>query len=59
LGFNVLQLQDIYYGKHYTWGDLVTARFKGNEFSKKLVEARVNVSANAQGERIEAEFADN
>ena len=58
LSFKALQISSVYYGKHYTWGDLITASFKGTEYSKKIVEVRVTVSQNAKGESISVKFAD-
>lgn len=58
LSFRVLQIPNTFYGKHYTWGDLVTVQYKDSTFSKKLVRVRVTVSARTEGEEINIEFAD-
>jgi len=58
LTFDVLQTEATYYGKHYTWGDLVTVRYKDYSASKKLVSLQATVSQNAEGEIIRTEFMD-
>ena len=58
LNFAVLQIPNSYYGLHYTWGDKITAEYKDSKFDKKIVEARVTVSDNVGGEKIELIFAD-
>lgn len=58
LRFSTLQLKDTFYGKDYTWGDLITVRYRNREFSKKIVNARVVVSNTQGGENITLEFAD-
>jgi hypothetical protein len=57
--FQVLQTRSTYYGFHYWWGDLVTARYKAEEFDKKITEANITVSPNSNGEQITVTFADN
>jgi len=58
LSFQVLQLPSVYYGKHYTWGDKVTANYKGQKFDRKIAEVRVSVSPNANSEKIDISFSD-
>lgn len=59
LNFEVIQLRSSYYGKHYSWGDRITAGFLGQDFDKKIVDVRITVSENANGEDIQIGFADN
>lgn len=59
LSFNVLQLASSYYGVHYFLGDLITARYKDQEFNKRIDEVRITVSSNAQnGENVALTFTD-
>ena len=58
LRFNALQIEGTFYGKDYFWGDLITARYRTNEFNKKIVDVRVVVSNTQAGENITLEFAD-
>jgi hypothetical protein len=54
--FKVLQQPEQLYGKHYTWGDKITADFQGVETHLKIVGM---TGAFAEGgERIELEFAE-
>lgn len=57
--FTMLQQKPTYYGKHFTWGDRITAEYKGEEFDKKIIQVQINVSAQAEGESISIRFADN
>lgn len=57
--FTMLQQKPAYYGKHFTWGDRITAEYKGEEFDKKITQVQINVSAQAAGESISIKFADN
>lgn len=59
LNFEVIQLRSSYYGKHYSWGDRITAEFEGEDFDKKIVDVRITVSNSAGGESIQIDFADN
>lgn len=59
LSFNILQTKNTYYGKDYTWGDLVTMQFKDETFDKKITEVNVTVSKDVAGEQISLTFADN
>lgn len=61
IGFNftVMQTRSTYYGYHYWWGDLVTARYKEDNFDKKITEVNITVSKNTEGEDITITFADN
>ncbi len=59
--FEVIQLLAQYYGKDYTWGDLVTARYDEIERNKKLIELSITVSQGAEGnvgEEINMVFGD-
>lgn len=58
LRFTALQLSGTFYGKDYTWGDLITARYRNSEFNKKIIDVRVVVSNTQSGESITLEFAD-
>ena len=58
ISFDVMQVSSTYYGKDYWWGDLVSVRFKDLTFDKKIIEVRVTVSQNAEGESIALTFAD-
>jgi hypothetical protein len=57
--FEILQQLSTYYGKHYTWGDLVSAEYKGRDFNKKVTEVSIDVSANVDGEKISVKVSDN
>jgi len=54
LTFKVLQQAKQLYGKHYSWGDLVTARFDGVDTNLKITG--MTGSFDASGERIEFDF---
>lgn len=43
LDFDVLQVDSCLYGKDYTWGDVVTGIFKGEEFTKRISSVGVQV----------------
>ena len=58
LSFAAMQLKSMYYGKHYHWGDLITAKYFATEFDKKIIGAKVTVSKRSKGERIKLEFGD-
>lgn len=58
LRFDALQIEGTFYGKDYTWGDLITARYRTSEFNKKIVDVRLVVSNTQGGENITLEFAD-
>ena len=58
INFIALQLESIFYGKDYKWGDLITARYKDLQFNKKIVDVRIVVSKTQEGEQINLEFAD-
>ncbi len=58
LRFDVIQIEGTFYGKDYTWGDLITARYRDTEFNKKIVDVRVVVSNTQGGENIAIKFGD-
>ncbi len=58
LSFAAMQLKSMYYGKHYHWGDLITAKYFAVEFDKKIIGVKVTVSKRSKGERIKLEFGD-
>lgn len=53
----ILQLPGCYYGQHYNWGDLVTARFGTYSATKKLQSVTITVSA-SEAESIQVELVD-
>ncbi len=59
LSFSFMQIPSTFYGKDYTWGDVVTNRYEEKEFNQELDEVRVTVSENADnGEEITGVFED-
>ena len=59
LSFSFMQIPSTFYGKDYTWGDVVTNRYEEKEFNQELDEVRVTVSENAEnGEEITGVFED-
>lgn len=43
LDFDILQVDSCLYGKDYTWGDVVTAIYKGQQFTKRISSVGVQV----------------
>lgn len=58
--FDVLQLPALFYGKHYSWGDKVIARYGDIERTKRIVAVAVSVAPNDNGpmEQVSVDFAD-
>ncbi|MHC4716700.1 MAG: Gp37-like protein [Planctomycetota bacterium] len=56
LSFTILQSNQLQYGIDYFLGDLVTVRYDGTNYDKKVVAVRVSVDR--QGEQVTLETAD-
>jgi hypothetical protein len=56
MDFSTIQIRGLLYGRDYTWGDKVVARFEGIEQDKEIIAVQITVDET--GESILPTFAD-